>query len=171
MTTVGRTSGAHVFSRLNSLTVGLIWVTALMLFIQPLAAELSCTSCRLGRHEPTCRCAACEKGHTGCGCRAKQCVHLAHPPAASTFDNATSAPWRPCHCPPGCPCQLRNVQQPMLAESRGVETRESDVAAWSEAPCNSASGCIQLARQFTVAPRLVHTTSSELCAVFCRFTI
>lgn len=148
-----------------------VWVTALLLLAQP-CAGLHCSCRHVAQHMTSCASAGCEHhcGHTCSHAHAprtfRRVCAIAHSSLVEGLHNTS-----PCGCPANCPCRIQHSQQQFgLLRSASYE-RLDDVAQLpvvDDQPLTDDQADENLAL-FPTPPTLL--TSSECCALFCRFTI
>jgi hypothetical protein len=163
------------------IAAGLVWVTALLLPLQPFL-PLTC-ACRIsglssagiaGSNPGSCPTRCCH-GHVRiCGSTAarRQAGSLVCAIARNSPQHQGFPLLRHCECPSSCPCHLRHSQQSIDLERRALQDRETpEVNSFPLAINASQSRASESDRSIPSQDRLASVTSSEFCAVLCRFTI
>lgn len=153
-------------AKTNLASIGLVWLTAIMLFIQPFATA-TCASCGSMRRSRICSCSSCDNDRHSCGRHCNRCKNGANSATDETVGHETESS----RCPPDCPCQLRSTQPATIPTSRGLDLRElhftvvHSIVPELEAWRTSSSG------PFDDVNLRCQITAGERCAVFCRFLI
>lgn len=147
----------------------LVWLVAVMLPVQPLAAS----HCSCSRDDASLDSAAttearcCSKAHrcksNGCGTSTDRRQKGAH---------ADALPIAPCECPPSCPCQLQHLPKPIV-KAQEVQVESSELICWFFVPPSLPALTGQVRHDsltFDSEPP-PNNSGLALCAALCRFLI
>ncbi|WP_425618351.1 hypothetical protein NA78x_002056 [Anatilimnocola sp. NA78] len=154
-----------VRSRSQLIAVALVWTTALLLLVQPLAAShCSCPEVAPKNGAHACDCHDAHDGHQHCShgnSKFRPTCTIAHSLPVS----------EPCDCPTSCPCRLQHSPAPLgMVRSTEIEKQNSSASLLIEsesfAPRIRTANSLLLAyHQPTLFP------GRQLCSLLCRLTI
>ena len=155
-------------NRLNGMWLkGFVWMVAIMLPFQPLAAS-HCSCC----HSPdTAVVAGKNLEAEQVGCRSGRC-------GCSSKHNApeqgpqSKVPFAPCDCPASCPCHLQHAPK-LAVKSPEIRIEKCEAIALFVAPPQSQTVAHDYRQtRLIIKHRVILSESAlELCAALCRFTI
>jgi hypothetical protein len=144
---------------------GFVWIVAIMLPVQPLAAS-HCSCChstdtavvkKLGAKHVSC-------SSERCGCSSKHKLP----------DQGTQAkvPFAPCECPANCPCHLQHAPK-LGVKTQEVQLEKSDSVVFFVVPTQHPAVKHESRQTLSNVEHgiIVSETALELCAALCRFTI
>ena len=155
-------------NRLNGMWLkGLVWMVAIMLPVQPLAAS----HCSCGHFAEYAVVAGEDADADRLGCRSGKCG-CSSKQRTPESDSKAKVPFAPCECPANCPCHLQHAPK-LAVKTQDVQVEKCESVAVFVAP-----------RQSLVLPQeyrrtrlnsehgaILSETALELCAALCRFTI
>lgn len=146
---------------------GFVWMVAIMLPVQPLAASY-CSCCHSADSaEVAGKCSeakqhGCRSGR--CGCSSKQ--------TTPEPKSQAKVPFAPCDCPTNCPCHLQHAPK-LAVKTQEVRIEKCDAVGLFAAPPQSPA----IQQEYRHTRRIIEhgvvlsETALQLCAALCRFTI
>ncbi|WP_254507264.1 hypothetical protein [Anatilimnocola floriformis] len=153
-------------SRHSRLAAAFVWLTAVLLLVQP-GAAVHC-HCRVQVEEgcaSVCHDRCCQHDHGKPELRVVCAIARSTPVAAPLITSPIGCP-----CPENCPCRVQHAQQQLgLIRSSGSERVLKTLLLSSAAIITPREfPLLHDSKLVTVAP---HTPQLKSCAMLCRFTI